>query len=239
MKLSEAKYNKVSNIETHNTGKGLQRVVVYVVAFAFHFSLFTSAFAVAQTDTTALRIHSLQPIPLVSGVALGGAGTLLTFQPEINRLAVSLHDDVVAANLPQMSADDYIQYLPAIAPVALNLCGLHSRHPLGRMMMLEGGSYLLGAGWLNALKYGIGVERPDNSRFNSFPSGHTFVAFTGAELIRREYGEEYPWVAVAGYAVAIAVGAMRIYNDRHWLGDVLAGAGLGIMSITLVYWALD
>jgi membrane-associated phospholipid phosphatase len=65
------------------------------------------------------------------------------------------------------------------------------------------------------------------------------VAFTGAELLRREYGEEYPWVAVAGYAVAIAVGAMRICNNRHWLGDVLAGAGLGIMSVTLVYWALD
>lgn len=193
----------------------------------------------AQTDTTALRIHSMRPVPLVSGAALGGAGTLLTFQPEVNRLAVNLQGGVAAANLPRVYADDYVQYLPAIAPVALNLCGLHSRHTLGRVMMLEGGSYLLGAGWLNALKYGIGVERPDNSRFNSFPSGHTFVAFTGAELIRREYGEEYPWVAVAGYAVAIAVGAMRIYNDRHWLGDVLAGAGLGIMSVTLVYWALD
>ena len=193
----------------------------------------------AQTDTTALRIHSMQTVPLVSSVALGGAGTLLTFQPEANRLAVSLRDDVVSAGLPRVYADDYVQYLPAIAPVALNLCGLHSRHSLGRVMMLEGGSYLLGAGWLNALKYGIGVERPDNSRFNSFPSGHTFVAFTGAELLRREYGEEYPWVAVAGYAVAIAVGAMRICNNRHWLGDVLAGAGLGIMSVTLVYWALD
>ena len=211
--------------------------MICVVAFAFHFSLLTSA--VAQTDTTALRLHSMQPIPLVSGAVLGGAGTMLTFQPEVNRLAVNLHNDVVAANFPRVYADDYVQYLPALAPVALNLCGLRSRHPLGRVMMLEGGSYLLGAGWLNALKYGIGVERPDNSRFNSFPSGHTFVAFTGAELLRREYGEEYPWVAVAGYAVAIAVGAMRIYNDRHWLGDVLAGAGLGIMSVTLVYWALD
>ena len=176
---------------------------------------------------------------MVSGAALGGAGTLLTFQPDANQLAVSLRDEVVGANLPRVYADDYIQYLPSIAPITLNLCGLHSRHPLGRMMMLEGGSYLLGIGWLNALKYGIGVGRPDNTSFNSFPSGHTFVAFTGAELLRREYGEEYPWVAVAGYAVAVAVGCMRIYNNRHWLGDVLAGAGLGIMSVTLVYWALD
>ena len=105
--------------------------------------------------------------------------------------------------------------------------------------MLEGGSYLLGIGWLNAFKYGIGIERPDNSTKNSFPSGHTFTAFTGAEVLRREYGEEYPWIAVAGYTVATIVGMMRIYNNRHWAGDVLAGAGLGILSTTLVYWVLD
>ena len=74
---------------------------------------------------------------------------------------------------------------------------------------------------------------------NSFPSGHTFTAFTGAEILRREYGEEYPWIAVAGYAVAVTVAAMRVYNNRHWLGDVCAGAGLGILSVTLAYWALD
>ena len=59
------------------------------------------------------------------------------------------------------------------------------------------------------------------------------------EILRREYGEEYPWIAVAGYAVAVTVAAMRIYNNRHWLGDVCAGAGLGILSVTLTYWALD
>lgn len=111
----------------------------------------------------------------------------------------------------------------------------HRRHTSVRAE----GSYLLGAGWLNAFKYGLGLLRPDNSRYNSFPSGHTFVVFTGAEILRREYGEDYPWIAVAGYTVAIIVGAMRIYNNRHWLGDVCAGAGLGILSTTLVYWALD
>ena len=71
---------------------------------------------------------------------------------------------------------------------------------------------------------------------NSFPSGHTYIAFVGAETLRKEYGEEYPWLAVAGYAVATLVGTMRIYNDRHWAGDVLAGAGLGILSVNITYW---
>ncbi len=44
---------------------------------------------------------------------------------------------------------------------------------------------------------------------------------------------------MAAYGVATVVGVMRVYNNRHWAGDVLAGAGLGILSTTLVYWVLD
>ena len=63
-----------------------------------------------------------------------------------------------------------------------------------------------------------------------------FTAFMGAEILRREYGEEYPGIAIAGYTVATGVGLMRIYNNRHWASDVLAGAGIGILSASLTYW---
>ena len=195
--------------------------------------------AVAQWDTAGLRLQSLSPAPALAGVAMIGAGSLLTFNPVLHEVAVSIREGVTSANLPKLHFDDYIQYIPASAPLALNLCGLKSRHSLPRMALLEGGSYLLGAGWLWTGKYGLGVLRPDNTTHRSFPSGHTFFSFTGAEILRREYGEEYPWIAVAGYTVATIVGLMRIYNNRHWAGDVLAGAGLGILSVTLVYWALD
>lgn len=208
-----------------------------VLCIAVLLGLFTRT--EAQADTTGLRLHSLRPVPLASGALLGTAGGLMTFQPEANQLEVRLRNEVVGANLQRVYFDDYVQYLPAVAPMALNLCGLHSRHSLSRMAMLEGGSYLLGLGWLYTMKYGFAVQRPDGAAFNSFPSGHTFISFTGAEILRREYGEEYPWIAVAGYTVAIVVGAMRVWNNRHWAGDVLAGAGLGIMSVTLAYWALD
>ncbi len=166
-------------------------------------------------------------------------GTVLTYNPTANGLALDLRDKVVSSHNPRLHFDDYIQYIPASLPVVLNLCGVKGRHGFNRLVLIEGGAYLLGIGWVNAFKYGLGVERPDYSRMNSFPSGHTFTAFTGAEILRREYGEEYPWIAVAGYAVAVMVAAMRIYNNRHWLGDVCAGAGLGILSVTLAYWALD
>lgn len=195
--------------------------------------------AKAQWDTAGIRLESLKLGPVATSVGLAGVGSAFTFVPSANDIQVALRDELVQADLPRLHIDDYLQYTNIVAPLALNICGVKSRHTTGRLALLEGGSFLLGAGWLNAFKYGIGVLRPDNTTFNSFPSGHTFVAFTGAEILRREYGEEYPWIAVAGYTVAVIVGAMRIYNNRHWLGDVCAGAGLGILSTTLVYWALD
>ncbi len=193
----------------------------------------------AQWDTTGIRLSELKVAPTIASSSLMATGSVFTFVPSANNLQVALRDNIVQAGMPKLHFDDYLQYTTAIAPLVLNICGVKSRHATGRLAMIEGGSYLLGAGWVNAFKYGIGILRPDNSLYNSFPSGHTFIAFTGAEILRREYGEEYPWVAIAGYTVAIIVGAMRIYNNRHWLGDVCAGAGLGILSTTLVYWALD
>ena len=198
-----------------------------------------SASAAAQRDTTRLRLTYPSIAPTATAAGLATLGSLATFNPVVNSAAVGLRDAVVEAQLSPRHFDNYLQYLPAATPLTLSLCGLEGRHSTLEMALLEGGSYLLGAGWLNALKYGIGILRPDGSAYNSFPSGHTFTAFTGAEILRREYGEEYPWIAVAGYAVAVTVAAMRIYNNRHWAGDVLAGAGLGILSVSLVYWTFD
>jgi membrane-associated phospholipid phosphatase len=41
------------------------------------------------------------------------------------------------------------------------------------------------------------------------------------------------------YAVATGTGILRMYNNKHWLGDVAAGAGIGILSTTLSYWLYD
>ena len=193
--------------------------------------------AQAQYDTTAVQRQSLWAP--VTGTVLLTSGTLFTFNPYLKSQAVSLRDAVQADGHPRLRFDDYLQYAPGAAPVMLNLCGLKGKHDLKKQILLEGGSYLLGIAFLEMGKYGLGVVRPDGANTTSFPSGHTFTAFTGAEVLRREYGEEYPWIAVAGYAVATFIGAMRIYNNRHWAGDVLAGAGLGILSASAVYWLFD
>lgn len=191
-----------------------------------------------KVDTERERTESCL-VSVGTGSALVASGAAFTFIPTLKDVAVNLRDAVQADGHGRVRVDDYLQYLPAAAVPTLNLCGLESRHSFWKLALLEGGSYLVGTALVNVAKRGFGELRPDGSAYNSFPSGHTFTAITGAEILRREYGKEYPWVAVAAYATAVLVAGLRIYNDRHWLGDVMAGAGLGILSVGLVYWIAD
>ena len=89
---------------------------------------------------------------------------------------------------------------------------------------------------MNIIKRTGNVERPDGSSKNSFPSGHTATAFMGAEFLYQEYKDVSIWYGVAGYVVATGTGMFRMYNNRHWLTDVAAGAGIGILSTKIAYW---
>ncbi|MDB5243236.1 MAG: hypothetical protein JWP57_3861 [Spirosoma sp.] len=77
--------------------------------------------------------------------------------------------------------------------------------------------------------------RPDGSDSYSFPSGHTALAFTGAGLLDREFGRVSPLIPIGGYAVATSTGLLRMTNDKHWVSDVLVGAGIGLLSAEVAY----
>ncbi len=124
-------------------------------------------------------------------------------------------------------ADDYLQYLPVVSSLALGLTGVKARHNLRDRTLITGVSYATMAILVNVPKNLIHECRPDGGT-RSFPSGHTATAFMGAELTRIEYGG-WPYGAVA-YTVAAGIGFLRVYNGRHWFHDVVAGAGVGILS---------
>ncbi len=138
-----------------------------------------------------------------------------------------------------LTFDNVIQFVPLVSTVALNLCGVPSRHSDWPLMRRALGSAVISTTLVHSVKFFVDEMRPDFSSRNSFPSGHTSFAFSGAELLRLEYGHTSPWIPVAGYAVALLTGFMRVYNDRHWTGDVLAGAGFGIIAADLSYWLND
>lgn len=132
--------------------------------------------------------------------------------------------------------DDYIQYLPVAAYVGFcTTRRIKAKHTVPERICVAAVTYISMAALTNALKYSIREPRPDSHGRNSFPSGHTATAFAGAELVRAEYGIGY---GIAAYTVASGVAFMRLYNGRHWLNDVLAGAGVGIISARIGYWML-
>lgn len=136
----------------------------------------------------------------------------------------------------QLTVDDFTQFAPLVATYGLKLCGVSSLHGYGGMTVIAATAYLLTGLSVYGIKSVTRVERPDGSTRNSFPSGHTATAFTGAEILRREYWNISPWIGIAGYAVAAGTGFLRMYNNRHWLTDVIAGAGIGILSAEAAYW---
>lgn len=60
-----------------------------------------------------------------------------------------------------------------------------------------------------------------------------------ATMLTKEYGSVSPWIGVGAYSVAAATGLMRVANNKHWLSDVLTGAGVGILATEAGYWITD
>lgn len=135
--------------------------------------------------------------------------------------------------------DDYLQYAPAGVMLGMKAAGYESRSSWGRMLASDALSAATMAIAVNGLKYSIGRLRPDESRHNSFPSGHTATAFLTATMLHKEYGWKSPWFSIGGYTAAAVTGVSRIMNNKHWMSDVVAGALIGIGSVELGYFITD
>ena len=77
------------------------------------------------------------------------------------------------------------------------------------------------------LKKIIDKERPNGNNFRSMPSGHTSHSFAVAAVAHEIYGQK---VGIAAYLLAIFVAASRIHDNKHYLSDVIIGAGLGTIT---------
>ena len=132
--------------------------------------------------------------------------------------------------------DDYTQFFGPALTVGLKLGGYEGRSDWPRLLASAAMSYGLMAILVNGIKYTAKEMRPDGSTANSWPSGHTATSFVGATMLHKEYGlTRSPWFSVAGYGVATATGVMRVLNNRHWVSDIMSGAGIGILSTELGY----
>ncbi len=132
--------------------------------------------------------------------------------------------------------DDISQYAPFLSVYGLNAIGIKGKNNFKDRTIILGTAYLIMGSTVFGMKKLTAIERPDGSSKTSFPSGHTATAFMGAEFLYQEYKDVSIWYGISGYVVATGTGFFRIYNGRHWFTDVVAGAGIGILSTKIAYW---
>lgn len=163
-------------------------------------------------------------------------GILAQYTKPLVELDINIRSSVKAVQF--VKYDDYFQYAPIVGVYALDLVGIKAKHNLRDRTIVMATSYLLMSATIQTMKHTINVQRPDGSNMKSFPSGHTATVFTGSHILFKEYKDTCPWIAVGAYGIAAATGILRMTNNKHWLSDVVTGAGIGILSVEVAYMLL-
>ncbi len=131
--------------------------------------------------------------------------------------------------------DNYLQFSPIAIAYGLDALGYKSKTDIkNRTAILLKGELLM-TGAVFGLKKLTHQLRPDKSGNNSFPSGHTAQAFAAATFLSEEYKSKFTWMPYVAYGIASSVGVLRMANNKHYISDVLVGAGLGILSMKASY----
>lgn len=212
----------------------IKRIIPFLIILITATSTFSQV--TLPNDSVSSKIHKTSwKKVVVAPVVLISAGLLTTTDNEfIDKYEVHKRRNEWASGF-HTHADDYLQYAPIVAVYGLNAAGIKGEHDLANQTALLIKSEILMTAMVFPLKKFTAVPRPDTGAPTSFPSGHTAQAFAAATFLHKEYGKDHPWYSVIAYGTATAVGVLRVMNNRHWVSDVLAGAGIGILATNLAY----
>lgn len=192
---------------------------------------------VISRDTAKVHTSLVHKIrPLIIPATLIGYGIVGLENHYLQDYDREIKEELNEYTTKRVTIDDFSQYAPSLSVYALNALGIKGKNNFRDRSVILATSYLIMSTSISSIKSIAHVERPDSTSNNSFPSGHTATAFMGAEFLWQEYKDVSVWYGIAGYAVAAGTGFYRMYNNRHWLTDVAAGAGIGILSTKIAYW---
>ncbi|MFW6277487.1 MAG: phosphatase PAP2 family protein [Prolixibacteraceae bacterium] len=169
--------------------------------------------------------------PYIIPAALTTTGTALAFSKDIKENVRDFAQEHLAYS---GRLDDYIQYAPLAAVYTLNAAGIKGKNNFGNRTAIAVKSVLLREIIVTSLKGRTKVRRP-NGDMRAFPSGHASFAFAMAHFMHKEYGEKSYWYSFGAYSAAASVSFMRVARNAHWVSDVTAGAGIGMLCTELIY----
>lgn len=173
---------------------------------------------------------------LIIPTAFIGYGVASLSVDGLKKLNFSTRDEINEHKPDHIRLDNYTQFAPAALVYGLNALGVEGKHNFRDRTIIYGTSVLITSSFVMPLKHIVKEERPDQSNKLSFPSGHTALAFASAQFMFREYKDTNFLLGISGYSFAVFTGVYRMMNDKHWFGDVVGGAGFGILSTELAYW---
>lgn len=218
------------------------RIFVYTISFCFFFLSTMGLTAQERThcaDTLLLPATLQQKMPVVaykfnpkhlilpaSLITVGVVGTAIDGMNDFHLFSRK-------ESVKKIHVDDYMEWGMLGWVFVCDLIGKEKHNWVDQLCLVtiaEG----FNAAMTRTLKYTVNEPRPDGRPY-SFPSGHTANAFLGAHIAYKEFKDSSPVLAYSGYALAAFVAGSRLYNNRHWVADVVAGAGFGILSVELSY----
>lgn len=214
-----------------------------LIVVGFHFCAAQDTITVAPIDSVAVmpnstidQTHDFSYKKLIIPTALVSYGVASLSIKGLKNLNSSTQYEISEHNPNKIKLDNYTQFAPAAMVYGLNAFGVEGKHNLRDRSIIYGTSLLISSAITLPLKHIIKEERPDHSNHLSFPSGHTTMAFASAQFMFREYKDTHFWLSLSGYSFAVFTGVYRMLNNKHWFGDVVGGAGFGILSTELSYW---
>jgi len=209
------------------------KTIVILIAVSFGLlgvsGIYGQADFVRNDTITAKQLlkRSIVPVTLITvGAIVSGTGCEQNLQTNIRN---KVGDDF------EFHIDDYVQYAPIVQMYIADAAGMKSRNHWFDQTKYLFISNVITATITHGLKSWIDKTRPNGGE-HSFPSGHTTFAFTNAAVLCNEFRQTSPWFAYSGYAFAVTTGSFRMLNNKHWLSDVLVGAGIGILITNIVYY---
>jgi len=180
---------------------------------------------------------------LITGMTLGGIGILMIFDEDLQE-SMQNHRSRATDEVSKI-AKPFGDGKVAV-PIFLGLSlvgGVLDRSSLKDFGATALDSLAVAGIFTEALKVAFGRARPIKgkgsgsydpfSSRDSFPSGHTSVAFAMATDFSDQY-KGHQAVPILSYSLAGLVGFSRINDNEHFASDVLAGAALGIATAKLV-----
>lgn len=180
-------------------------------------------------DTIPIVEYRFQPKSLILPASLITVGAIGTAIDGMNDFHLFSRKDSVK----QIKVDNYLEWGMLGWVFICDLMG-KEKHSWVDQLCLVGLGEIINAGLTRSVKHLVNERRPDGG-IHSFPSGHTANVFLGAHIAYKEFKDSNPWLAYSGYAVGLFVAGSRVYNNRHWVADVIAGAGFGILAAELSY----